>query len=399
MTGQTGSGKTSGPGQAAAVALLRSGAGGLFTTTRPDDAQTYMKWARLAGRATDVRVFNPQQRWRLSLLDYAYHQAGSRGAGDTDNVVALINELLEFKNRGRESGGENHFWYASAARFLANAIDLLACAGEKISFSGINKVLQSTPRSLEEVRSSEWQQKAYANQLVDTAVANKKLSAVQQADLALAIEAILSVLPRMDERLRSGIMATLDSVIYLFMRGQCANLCGGEQTNLTPEDTFRGAIIILDLPTKTYHQTGTFVQVLFARLWQQAAERRDLKRFPRPLFFFSDEAQNFLTRQSPLFASTARGARVASVLLTQNLDALQAQIGKADSEALLGNCNLKIWCSNDHVSTTEWAAKTIGQLWGLSGSTNVSLGNQGGGGGASAASANSYATRSSRPSS
>ncbi len=164
----------------------------------------------------------------------------------------------------------------------------------------------------------------------------------------------------------------------------CELLCGGEETNLTPEDTFRGAIIILDLPIKEFHQTGQFIQVLFTRLWQQAAERRDLKLFPRPLFYFSDEAQNYLTRQSPLFASTARGARVASVLLTQNLDSLQSQIGKADSEALLGNCNLKIWCCNDHVSTNEWAAKTIGQLWGLTGNTNVSLGASGtGGGGAS----------------
>jgi type IV secretory pathway TraG/TraD family ATPase VirD4 len=386
VTGQTGSGKTSGPGQAAAVALLRSGAGGLFTTTRPDDARTYMTWARLAGREKDVRVFNPQQKWRLSLLDYCYRQAGSRGAGDTDNVVALINELLEFKNRGRESGGENQFWYSYAAKFLAHVIDLLACAGEAVSFGGINKVLQSTPRSLEEVRSSDWQEKSFANQLVDRAVANKKLSTVQQTDLPLALEFILSILPRMDERLRSGIIATLDSVTYPFQRGQLAALCGGEQTNLTPEDTFRGAIVILDLPIKEYHQTGIFVQVLFARLWQQAAERRDLKLFPRPLFFFSDEAQNFLTRQSPLFASTARGARVASVLLTQNLDALQAQIGKADSEALLGNCNLKIWCSNDHVPTNEWSAKTVGQLWGVTGNTNVSLGAggaAGAGGGAS----------------
>ena len=322
----------------------------------------------------DVRVFSPQQKWRLSLLDYAYRQAGSRGAGDTDNVVALLGELLEFKNRGRESGGENQFWYDYAKKALGHFIDLLACAGERVSFAGINKVLQSTPRSLEEVRSSEWQQKAFANQLVDRAVANKNLSAVQQADLALALEFVLSVLPRMDERLRSGIISTLDSIIYPFIRGQTANLCGGEETSLTPEDTFRGAIIILDLPIKEFHQTGAFVQVLFTRLWQQAAERRDLKRFPRPLFYFSDEAQGFLTRQSSLFACTARGARVASVLLTQNLDALQAQIGKADTEALLGNCNLKLWCCNDNWATNLAASKTVGQLWTLSGNTNVSLG-------------------------
>ncbi len=74
VMGQTGSGKASGPGQAAAVALMRSGDGGVFHTTRPDDARTYMQWARLAGRAKDVRVFSPQEPWRLSLLDYAYRR-------------------------------------------------------------------------------------------------------------------------------------------------------------------------------------------------------------------------------------------------------------------------------------------------------------------------------------
>src|ERR1035438_4997174 len=56
--------------------------------------------------------------------------------------------------------------------------------------------------------------------------------------------------------------------------------------------------------------------------------------------------------------ATARSARVATVLMTQNLDSLQSQIGKMETEALLGNFNTKIFCANDHVASNEWAAKT-----------------------------------------
>ena len=376
-TGQTGSGKTTGFGQAALRAFMRGGYGCLCTTTKPDDARTMIKWACLEGREQDIRLVNPQQPYRLSLLDYAYHQEGSRGAGETDNVVALLSELLEFKNRSREAGGESQFWYDYAKKTLGHIIDLVACAGATITFQSIYKVLQSIPHTLEEVRSREWQEKAFSNQLVDRAIANTKLSRIQQKDLALALEFILAVLPRMDERLRSNILATLDSITYPFLRGQLADLCGGEQTTLRPEDTFDGAIIILDLPIKEFHQTGAMIQVLWSRLWQQAVEKRDIQRFPRPVCWFSDECHNFLTRQSPLFAATARSSRCALLLMSQNLDALQTQVGKSETEALLGNLNYKVWCSNAHVSTNEWAAKTIGQSWVLGSNTNVSLGGEG----------------------
>jgi type IV secretory pathway TraG/TraD family ATPase VirD4 len=379
VAGQSGSGKTSGPGQGLARAMLRNGYGFLVPTTKPDDARTFAEWARLEGRGEDVRLFSPERNYCFGLLDYAYHSAGVRGSGDTENVVALLTDLLEVKNRNRGSAGDQQFWIDSMRRMLGHFLDLLAFSGETITFAGVNKILQSSPQSMEEVQSKEWQEKSYANQLVDRAVANKKLSAVQQSDLGLAIEYELGVLPKMEERLRSGIMATLDSITYPFLRGRLAMLCDGK-TNLCPEDCFRGeraAIIILDLPIKQFHMTGQFIQILFKRLWQQAAEKRDIKMYPRPLCLFCDEGQNFCTKYDSLFQATARSARVSSVFMTQNLDSLQSQVGKPETEALLGNFNLKIMCSTDHTPTAEWAAKKIGESWVLGSNASVSLGGEG----------------------
>ena len=382
VTGSSGTGKSSAAGQSLGRAMLRHQYSFLIATTKPDDAKTWMEWARLEGRADDIYLFSPENNFCFGLLDYAFFQGGTRGAGDTENVVSLLSELLEFKNQNRSNAGDQQFWIDSMKKMLGHFIDLLAYSGQTISFAGVNKILQSLPQSIEEVKSKEWQESSYANQLLDRAIANKNLASAQQNDLALAIEYLLFVLPRMEERLRSGIMATLDSITYPFLRGRLSVLCDGK-TNLSPEHLFRGerpAIIILDLPIKTFHQTGQFIQVLWNRLAQQALEKRDTQAFPRPVCFFCDEAQNFCTKYYSLFQATARSARVCSVLMTQNLDSLRAQLGESQTEGLLGNLNLKLFFSNDHTPTNEWAAKRIGEVWALGSNTSISLG---GGGSAS----------------
>ena len=101
VAGQSGSGKTTGPGQGLARAMLRNQYGFLVTCTKPDDAKTWVEWARQEGRGDDIRLFSPENDYCFGLLDYAYHSAGVRGSGDTENVVALLSDLLEVKNRNR----------------------------------------------------------------------------------------------------------------------------------------------------------------------------------------------------------------------------------------------------------------------------------------------------------
>jgi type IV secretory pathway TraG/TraD family ATPase VirD4 len=380
VTGSSGSGKTSGAGQSLARAMLRNQYSFLVTCTKPDDAKLWQEWARLEGRQADIRLFSPEHDYCLGLLDFAYHQGGSRGAADSDNVVALLSELADFKNASRGNNGDAQFWIDSMKKLLGHFIDLLAYSGETITFAGIYKILQSAPLSLVEVRDKEWQEKSYANQLVDRAIANKDLTRFQQNDLAMAIEFLLSVLPRMEERMRGGIFGQTDALLFPFQRGRLAALCDGK-TNLSPEDLFRGerpTIVILDIPAKVFHTSGVFITVLWKRLAQQALEKRDTKQYPRPVCMFIDEAQNFCTKYDSLFQATARSSRVCSVLMTQNLDSLHAQLGgHSQTEGLLGNLNLKLWHSNDHVPTNEWAAKRIGEIWTLSSNASFSTGGEG----------------------
>jgi hypothetical protein len=135
----------------------------------------------------------------------------------------------------------------------------------------------------------------------------------------------------------------------------------------TPEDTFKGRIIILNLPVKEYNELGQFAQVLFKFVWQRAVERRasgipraDAEQKIRPVFLWADESQFFVNSYDSLFQSTARSSRACTVYLTQNLPSYLAAFSgansRAEAEAFLGNLQTKIFHANGDPSTNTTAA-------------------------------------------
>ena len=92
-----------------------------------------------------------------------------------------------------------------------------------------------------------------------------------------------------------------------------------------PEDTFKGKIIVLNLPVKEYNELGQFAQVLFKFIWQRAVERRlppginrqAAEQTIRPVFLWADESQFFVNSYDALFQSTARASRACTVYLTK----------------------------------------------------------------------------------
>jgi hypothetical protein len=344
VLGQTGSGKTSGPGRALLLSYFRGGLGGLIQTSKPQDATEYRELAGVAGRERDVRVVAPGGPWKLNILDYQYRAGGVRGGGLADTVVSLALEWLQARDRSRGQPADP-FWVDSAKRLLTCAIDLLGLAGAPITFAGIARIISSAPNSPEEVKSEEWQRDSWLNELVSRSVGREDLTPAQKVDLAVAIEFWLHDYAVLDEKTRSGIRATTQSLTFPFERSMLADLFGGE-SNCFPEDCYRrGAIIILDLPVKEFLEAGAAAQVLYKTVWQRAMERRTVARDPRPVFLFIDEYQNFVTQYDPLFQATARSSRVATVVMTQNLDSLISRFpsatGKAEAQALLATSTLK----------------------------------------------------------
>jgi type IV secretory pathway TraG/TraD family ATPase VirD4 len=108
-----------------------------------------------------------------------------------------------------------------------------------------------------------------------------------------------------------------------------------------------------------------YVQSAFTYLWQTACEQRDVKANPRPVFWFVDEAHELVCNYTPEFLATARSARVASVLISQNkpnyLAAMGGEGGRHRVDAFLGNIGTKIFHANGDPETNRWASDTISE--------------------------------------
>lgn len=355
--GATGSGKTSGSGRAIAKAFLSSGFGGLVLTAKKEDRALWEQYCSETGRSDALIVVSPSEPWRFNFLDYELRRPGL-GAGDTENLVRLFFTVLEI-SEGRRGAATDPFWERAARQMLRNAIDLLTVAKGRLILSEIYDVITSAPTSMEEVNQPEWQERSFCFHCAAEGLM-KSGGTAKEHDFMLASKYWLREFPTLAEKTRSVIVTTFTSMADCFLRGKLRELfC--TTTNILPEHTHQGHVILLDLPVKEYGEIGRFAQVLFKYVWQGATERRDVNENPRPVFLWADEAQYFVTSLDKDFQMTARSSRACTVFLTQNLPNYHAMLGgdKAAADSLLGNFQTTIFHANGDATTNQWAAELI----------------------------------------
>lgn len=368
--GATGSGKSSGSGQAIARAFVESNLGGLVLTAKTDEVLAWRDYAKAAGRETELLIVEPGSPFRFNFLRYELRRPGT-GAGHTENLVNLFCSVLEAAERKQGSGGGDAYWQRTLKQLLRNAIDLAIIGLEDIDLPSLYRIITSAPRSVEEADSTEWQRKSACFALLEIAEVKAK-EKNRENDLELTRDFWLREFPSLAPETRSVIVSTFTSMADCFLRGMLRELfCTG--LTFSPEDSFAGKIIILNLPVKEFNELGQFAQVLFKFVWQRAVERRIPAGTPRevaqatarPVFLWGDESQFFVNSYDALFQSTARSARASTVYLTQNLpsyfSAFGGQNARSDAESFLGNLQTKIFHANGDPSTNNWAADSIGK--------------------------------------
>lgn len=369
--GGTGSGKSSGSGQALARAFLESNLGGLVLTAKTDEVLAWRNYARATGREKDLIIVEPGGPHRFNFLRYELKRPGS-GAGQTENLVNLFCSVLEAAERRQGQGGQNDaYWQRSLKQLLRNAVDLAVMSLDDVDLPSLYRIITSAPRSIQEAESKEWQAGSACFGLLD--VARERVGDfAKKADFDLTHDFWIREFPALAPETRSIIVSTFTSMADCFLRGLLRELfC----TDLTfgPEDTFKGRIIILNLPIKEFNELGQFSQVLFKYIWQRAVERRvaagtsreAVQKTVRPVFLWADESQFFVNSYDALFQSTARSSRACTVYLTQNLPSYISAFGgpnsRSDAEGFLGNLQTKIFHANGDPVTNNWAADSVGK--------------------------------------
>ncbi len=375
--GATGSGKTSGSGQALAISLLKSGFGGLVLTVKTDECELWRQYAAAAGVPPPI-IFGPTAAaspYRFNFLEYERraNEQHSDGTSFTDNLVALFSSVIEVASRESGSqGNQDAYWKQTLKQLLRNAIDLLIYAGKELTFRAIYDIVVSAPVSLMPFGSEEylaWKRGSFCGQAI------AELEKMHEADPRFSdAELTHSYWTRefsiLAPNTRSIIVSYFTSMADPFLRGNLKELFSSpvvdRKNELNPERTHTGEVIILNLPVKVYHEMGQFSQTLYKFIWQRAAERRNPKApGQKPIFLWIDEAQFFVNSNDMLFMTTARSKKVAAIYLTQNISNYYAIMpgdkGRAETDALLGNFNTKIFHANGDSVTNVWAADLIGK--------------------------------------
>lgn len=382
--GGIGSGKTSGSGAALAKSYLRADFGGLVLCAKKDELETWQRYAEETGRSESVIVFDASGEWRFPFLQYEMNREGE-GAGYTENLVRLFTTVYEAMERGKGGSGGDPFWTRAMAQLIRNAVDLCSMARGEVSVPLLHRLVTSAPLNREERDSEAWQAKSLCWKLMMEADSrSKQMNQWEQYDFASTVNFWMEEYCNLAPKTRSGIVSMFTSMADNFLRRPFRMLFSEPSPtgqNALPELTHDGLIIIMNLPVKEFGEAGRAAQVVYKYMWQQAAERRNIKQNDKPVFLWIDEAQNFVTDYDMQFQATARSSRACTVYLTQNLPNYYAEMGGSHSksrvDSLIGNLQTKIWHANSDPETNTHAAETIGKSWQkrLSKSVNAAVDN------------------------
>ena len=370
VTGATGSGKSSGSGRILARNYLRAGMGGLVLCAKPEEALTWLKYAEEANRVDDLILFGADHANYFNFLDYERTRT-SKGRGETQNIVNILNVAI----KGTQTQGNNRtdpFFERAGEQLMANMIDLCKLADEPVTLKNMIRMVHTAPKNPSEIdlkmNLEDFKQKKSGIYIYDLIIRagdnlqNSSPDIISMNDFKNVYDYFLVEFPNIADKTRSGIVGTFTGMASSLIRGQFYKLFNLE-TNFTPEDAFKGKIIVLNIPVKQWGEVGRNIQKIFKYMFQQAVERRSIQNDTLPVFLWADEAHLFLHEYDQEFLTTARSARACTVYLTQNISNFLSVLGHNAQpivDSLLGNFQTKIFHQNSDPVTNEWASRLIG---------------------------------------
>ena len=365
--GKPGSGKSSGPGRTIAAALLKSGMGGIVLCAKPEEADIWERLLNEAGRPGDLVRVTAKGPYRLNVLDYENEQSEA-------STISIVEMLMLIAEPTLGADRKEDSWYGMCKTLLTNAIDLIRLAGSTITFEVIYALIQVPT----------------AYQKLEALAEKRDLTSSERKDLIICADYFGRRWAEMPDKTKGSVIATLTPMLDTLSRGHLRELFS-TTTTITPEATFTGKIIIVDLPVTTHYIGGRLAAIFWKLAWQRAVCRRGMAGAEKPAFMYADEFQDFVTSNDATFCLESRSAGGLSVMLTQSILGLWTALGGRDkgqaaAETLFSNCPTKIFCRNDDRETNKYAKELIGRRiqWRGNTSSNYSFSEGGGGGGGGA---------------
>ncbi|MEA5426390.1 type IV secretory system conjugative DNA transfer family protein [Arcicella lustrica] len=392
--GGLGAGKTTGTGRQMALRFLSKKFGGLVMTAKPDEKDVWINYCKLTGREDDLIVIEPRGKYYLNFLQYEASQTDGKNEL-TDNLVDVLKTVIQAgveKDSGMSNDG---FWESALDMLIFNVIDLCRLAYGKVSIQEMYNIVQTIPKGDPKIdlSSDDGEIKAFDKAfqaardnitikidswmsnlsdkerteiITNDNLENEMLDGVPEYRLLKFLDQFfIDTYITLSDKTRSIIDFTFSGFLFRLLREPVYSLfCRHDLSTVTPEDSLKGKIILINLPVKVYHKVGRDCQILFKYIWQRAMEKRNVTENSRPVFLWADEAQNFIHEHDVDFQATARSSRICTVYLTQNLPNLYASMGGKQSEykvkSFLGTLATKIFHANADIETNRYASELIG---------------------------------------
>jgi len=373
--GATGSGKTSGPAKHLAYGYLAAGFGGLVLCAKPSEKQQFVEWATDCGRADDLVIVDASGANRFNFMAWESSRPEA-GGGLSLNIVSLIDEISGAIS-GQDEGGNSKFWHDSLYHMNTNLVDLVLLAGLEVSLPLLRSILTTAAMTPEMVLEPDWQKESICAKTIEEADrATQNDNDHKRATFYEVRDYWLLEYPSLNEKTRSIITLMFSMLVRPLITPPLRQIFSTD-TNIKPEDTFDGKIIIVDLPVQEFRLVGRIANLAIKYCFQTAVLRRvqpaDRQSFLRPVFLWADEAQNFVSKFDSEYQAVARSAGGCTVYLTQNRESFRRVLKNNDAvDSLLANLQCMIFCANTG-DTNDWAATLLGERWLNITSTNVGL--------------------------
>ena len=352
--GMTGSGKSSGPLHKIANKFLTLNFGGVVFCAKPDECDTWIKYAKEAHREDDLLFLS---KLTFNYLDHESRRSG-RGGGQIENLVNLYLEIVNMGKDKRNSGGGNdEYWNNAVKQLLRNTMTILQMAGESINIENIYRMVISAPSA----NGNTAEESSYCTDLMALSIPEHLR---QTPEFEIARTFFLEEFAHLDERTRSNTVSSFSVTADSMQRGELARCFSASESTLHLEDIYRNhKILIVDYDQKSWGRMGQYAAGIIKYCFEMMIERREdiSNNDAPPVFLWADECQFFSLDYDQKFQTTARSSRTLTVYATQNLGNLYDGYGKEKASSLLGNLGTKFFCQNGEFETNEWASKSIGQ--------------------------------------
>src|SRR5580692_8848756 len=176
----------------------------------------------------------------------------------------------------------------------------------------MRSIVSSAPQSLAQIADEKWQESsACAAILREAEKATAKASVDVRSDFEECRNYWLQEYPVLSEKTRSIITLSFSMLVRPLITRPLRKLFSTD-TNIKPEDTFNGKIVIVDLPVQDFRLAGKVASLAWKFCFQLAVLRRNPPTQPntylRPVFLYADEAQNFITEFDAEYQAVARSS-------------------------------------------------------------------------------------------